>query len=102
MKKYSELVVLFKKVIYQDQEIEFIPIKTIEGIFSKKDNCFIDKDGTPYYHIIENPDSYGYCYRDSIINYKKDTESVYELTNEGKKALELVHLVDFLYHYRKQ
>ena len=72
MKKYSELVVLFKKVIYQDQEIEFIPIKTIEGIFSKKDNCFIDKDGTPYYHIIENPDSYGYCYRDSIINYKKD------------------------------
>jgi len=70
--KNIELAVLFKKIIHQNEEIEFIPISVLEGYYNNEDNSFIDKDGTPYYHIIENPDSYGYCHRDSLISYKKD------------------------------
>lgn len=71
MIKPKEIAILFKKITYPNDEIEFIPIKVIEGIYNTKENNFIDKDGTIYKHIIENPDSFGYCYRDSIENYKK-------------------------------
>jgi len=72
MKNSKELAVLFKKIVDVNKEISFIPIKVIEGNYCEEDTSFIDKDGTPYYHIIENPDSYGFCFKDSIINYKKD------------------------------
>lgn len=72
MTKTKEIAILFKKTIYPNEEIEYIPIKVIEGIYSEKENCFIDKEGTPYRHIIENQNSYGYCYRDSIVNYKSN------------------------------
>lgn len=72
MKSSKEIAILFKKKLHLNEEIEFIPIKVIEGIYNEKDNSFIDKDGTPYYHIIENPDSYGFCYKDSITNYKNN------------------------------
>lgn len=70
--KNIELAVLFKKILHQNEEVEFIPVSVLEGYYSKEDNSFVDKDGTHYYHIIENPDSYGYCHRDSLESYKKD------------------------------
>lgn len=72
MLKPKEIAILFKKTNYLNDEIEFFPIKVIEGIYNEKERCFIDKEGTTYRHIIENPNSYGYCYRDSIENYKKN------------------------------
>lgn len=94
MLKVKELAVLFKKIIYPNDEIEFIPIKVIEGIYNEKENSFIDKDGTPYRHIIENSNSYGYCYRDSIENYK---ENYKHLTLSLIKALLLKTIKKYTY-----
>lgn len=96
MKYNKELAVLFKKIIHPNQEIEFIPIKVIEGYYNKEESCFIDKDGTPYYHIIENPDSYGYCYRDDIVTYKNDYKN---LPPPLIKALILRTIKKYAYSY---
>lgn len=66
-----ELAVLFKKRVDINKNIELMPIKVIEGVYVEQDGCFLDKEGTPYYHIIENPDSYGYGYRSNIKDYKE-------------------------------
>ena len=72
MKNYDELAIIFKKKIDEDGNITFIPIKVVEGIYVEKENTFVDKEGTPYNHILENPNNYGFCYRDKIETYKKD------------------------------
>lgn len=92
----KELAILFKKILYPNGDIEFIPIKTIEGIYNQKENTFIDKDGTPYFHIIENPDSYGYCYRDNLINYKVNYK---HLTTPIIKSLLLRTIKKYTYTY---
>lgn len=94
--KNTELAVLFKKIIHQNEEIEFVPITVLEGYYSNEDNSFIDKDGTPYYHIIENPDSYGYCHRDSLLSYKKD---YHHLPLRLMKALILREIKKYNYTY---
>ena len=96
MIKPTEIAILFKKVVYPNDEIEFIPIKVIEGIYNEKENSFIDKEGTPFRHIIENPNSYGYCYRDSIANYKKNYK---HLTLPLIKALLLRTIKKYTYSY---
>ena len=72
MKTNKELAVIFKKIVNINKEIEFIPVSIVEGTYCEEDKCFIDKDGTPYSNIIENPDSYGFSYRNTISNYKEN------------------------------
>lgn len=67
----NEIAIIFKKKIDSDGNIEFMPIKAAEGTYSESENIFIDKEGTPYHHIIENPNNYGFAQRCSIDNYKK-------------------------------
>ena len=71
MKNYNDIAVIMKKIIYDDNTIEYIPLEVIEGTYEEENNAFIDFDGTPYHHIIEDPDTVCFMYRDSIINYKK-------------------------------
>lgn len=68
---YNELAVIFKKILYTDGNIEYIPEKVVEGTYNEDNNIFIDKNGTPYNNIIECPNGYGYLYRDYIEDLKQ-------------------------------
>lgn len=70
---YNELAVLFKKIIYNDASVEYIPECVIEGTYNEEIGLFIDKDGTPYNNVIESPNGYGYLFRD----YMEDLRSKY-------------------------
>ena len=70
---YNELAVLFKKIIYTDASVEYIPERVIEGTYNEEIGLFIDKNGTPYNNVIENPNGYGYLFRD----YMGDLRSKY-------------------------
>ncbi len=72
MKAYYDLALIMKKIVYQDGNIELVPLEVLEGVYDEENEAFIDLDGTPYYHIITNPDSIGFMYRDNISNYKKN------------------------------
>ena len=72
MKNYNDIAVIMKKIMYQDGSIEYVPLQVLEGTYDAEDYAFIDLDGTPYYHIIENPGSIGFMYRENIMNYKKN------------------------------
>ena len=86
MKKRHDIAVIFKKEYYLGR-MEFTPVKVISGSYDSEGKCFVDKDGTTYYHIIENPDNYGFGYFDEIYNYKKQ----HPLLNETLIKLTLLH-----------
>jgi len=70
--KYEyELATIMKKVIYQNNSIGFIPEKVVEGYYEEKSKCFVDFDGTIYFHIITDPLNYGFCNRVKICDIKK-------------------------------
>lgn len=69
MKKYNEIAIIFKRKIDKDGNIEFIPFKAVDGIYDNKKKVFIDKDGSEFYHIIDNPNGFGFGYRNYINNY---------------------------------
>ena len=72
MKNYDyDIAVIMKKIIYGENLIKYVPEKVIEGYYDDESECFIDMQGTPYYHIIENVDTYGYCDRVSFSEVKK-------------------------------
>lgn len=72
MKNYYDIALIMKKIVYEDDNVELIPSEVLEGVYDEENKTFIDLDGTPYYHIIGNPDSIGFIYRDNIVNYKKN------------------------------
>lgn len=72
MKNYYDIALIMKKIVDLDGGIEYIPIQILEGTYDEDNNTFIDLDGTPYIHIIENPETIGFLYRDNILNYKKN------------------------------
>lgn len=71
MKAYYELAVIFKKILYENGTIEFVPLKVVEGTYDQEFKVFIDKNGTPYNNLIENPNGYGFIYRDTCENFRK-------------------------------
>ena len=62
MKKSKDLAVIFRAVVNSDYSIEYKPIDVIEGTYDEENKIFIDKKRTPYFHIINTPDSYGFFF----------------------------------------
>ena len=73
---------IFKKILYEDGNIGYKPEKILEGYFADEDMLFIDKDGTPYYHIIDEVETCGYCDR---INVEEAKELYPDLNDEELK-----------------
>ena len=70
--KYEyELATIMRKVIYQNNSIGFVPEKVVEGYYEESSKCFVDFDGTIYFHIITEPLNYGFCNRIKIGDIKK-------------------------------
>ncbi len=69
---------IFKKILYDDGNIGYKPEKIVEGYFADEDMLFIDLDGTPYYHIIDEPETCGYCDRINV----EELKSIYPDLNE--------------------
>lgn len=62
MKEY-QIAIIFRKIKGNcDQEL-FVPYKVVDGEYDEKNECFVDQDGVCYFHIISNPDDFGFCYR---------------------------------------
>lgn len=80
--KDLDIVLLMKKVYYNDV-VGYRPIDCVIGYYNEEDDCFIDLEGTPYYHIIEEPESIGFCDRESL----DELRSVYleENLNDGEE-----------------
>jgi len=72
MRKQKDLVVIFRAIVNKDYSIEYKPVDVIEGIYDDENKRFFDKNRTPYLHIINTPDSYGFCFRRNILEYKKN------------------------------
>lgn len=70
MNKIYDLAVIFKRCSTYNKTF-YKPEKVVEGYLDEENGYFVDNDGAVYYHIIENPDSYGFGYADDITNYKK-------------------------------
>lgn len=72
-KNYNlDMAIIMKKIVDIDGNICFIPYKAVEGLYNGEDKCFYDCDGTPYPHIITNPNSFGYCDRLNINSLMED------------------------------
>lgn len=72
-KNYNlDMAIIMKKIVDTDGNICFIPYKAVEGLYNGEDKCFYDCDGTPYPHIITNPESFGYCDRLNINSLMED------------------------------
>lgn len=67
----NELVVLFK-VVNENFRFKLIPYKVIEGYYEIESDTFIDKKGTEYAHVINEPQYFGFLYRKDIKEYTKD------------------------------
>lgn len=70
MKKYQEFAVIFK-ISYKDEEIKYIPYNIIFGNYDEEAKVFVDKNDTPYYHIIDMPENYGFACRNDISRIAK-------------------------------
>ena len=72
MKYYDyDIALIMKKVEDSNGLIGFVPIKVVEGYYDNNDMCFVDFEGTPYYHIIDEVESYGYFERESFNKLKE-------------------------------
>lgn len=96
MRDFYEIALIMKKIVYENGNIEFVPLQVLEGTYDEEEGAFIDFDGTPYYHIIENPESVGFLYRDNISNHKKNYPY---LTSKLIKALILKTSKKYTYTY---
>lgn len=72
MKNYYDIALIMKKIVSPEKGIEYVPLQVLEGTYDEDNHMFIDLDGTPYVHIIQNPETVGYLYRDNILNYMKN------------------------------
>lgn len=96
MKKNYDLdmAIIMKKIVDEDGIVHFIPDRVAEGIYHEEDGCFYDIDGTPYPHIITNPESFGYCDRLSLASLKEGTKFM-----STKRLKELRLKFDKMYSY---
>lgn len=99
MTKYYELAIIFRKTVQEEDYVEYIPIKIVEGMYDEENRLFIDKNGRKYQHIITNPNNYGFLYRDNISDYKKNHP---HLTIPLIKALILNSAKKQIYLYSEQ
>lgn len=53
MVEIDEIATIFKRKIYPNGDIEFIPFKIIEGYYDDDENWFLDASGNTYHHISE-------------------------------------------------
>lgn len=70
MKNNKETAIIFKKKSDSEGNVEFVPVKIIKGIYNEHEKAFIDNEGTYYYHILENPNNFGFGYRNYIDAYR--------------------------------
>lgn len=117
MEKDNELCIalLMKKIINKDGFIEYKPISVAKGYYDEDGCCFVDLEGTPYFHIIEQPDSIGFCDRENLEELRNDyiqefledskDETEYDITSlnnlndeddDEKLKEELIEKVDHL------
>ena len=68
----ESLAVINKVIIHSDNLIEYKPIKVIRGIYDNEKNILYDKDMTPYSHIINGPNTYGFSIRRSISDWENE------------------------------
>lgn len=78
MKNYDyDVAVIMKKSISFNGTIGFIPVSVVGGYYNNDEMCFVDFDGTPYYHIIDSPETYGFFERESFKELKEDRDNKY-------------------------
>ena len=67
----TDIAVIFKLKV-TNKGLEYTPVKVAVGIYDNQNKEFIDNTGTPYYHIIDGNETYGFAQRIEITNlYKK-------------------------------
>lgn len=87
---------ILKKILYDDGGIGYKPEKIVEGYYADDDMLFIDLDGTPYYHIIDEPETCGFCDRVTL----EELESTYpDMSIEEIKKTILENLSDKYFVY---
>lgn len=94
MKKYQEFAVIFK-ISYQNEEIKYIPYNIIFGNYDEEAKVFVDKNDTPYYHIIDMPENYGFACRNDI---SRITKAYPHVPLKLSKALLLNAMKKYNYH----
>ena len=91
-----DLVVLMKKTYTEQGIIKFIPVKVVEGLYDEESMCFIDTDGTIYYHIICEPETYGFYARENFDNIKSK-ENTLTLSQIKRNKYKKMKDLEFLY-----
>ena len=69
--KELELATIFKRVSY-DVGDGFVPVDVVMGYFDEENSCFVDLDGTSYYHIIDEPENLGFADRENLEEVRQD------------------------------
>lgn len=76
-KNYNlDMAIIMKKIVDEDGIVRFMPYKVVEGLYNEDEGCFYDCDGTPYPHIITNPESFGYCDRLNLNSLKNGAKFI--------------------------
>ena len=58
-------VVLFK-MVKEENNISYLPVDILAGRYDENSHIFYDKNNTPYKHLIEMPESYGFAFRTEV------------------------------------
>lgn len=95
MKRDLDVAVIMKKIVDGD-EVSFVPLDVLEGNYDTTELCFVDLNGTPYTHIIEDPDSVGFCNR---LNFNEIKKHYPLLTKSIIKKLILHNAKKFTFEY---
>ena len=66
-----EIATIFKRVVY-DAGDGFVPIDVVMGYFDEENSCFVDLEGTYYYHIIDEPENLGFADREILEEVRQD------------------------------
>lgn len=53
MVEIDEIATIFKRKIYPNGDVEFIPFKIVEGYYDDEEDWFVDTNGNTYHHISE-------------------------------------------------
>jgi len=69
MKDIIDIAVIFKVQTSRLGKIEYIPVRVELGTYDESTKYFLDTNGTCYYHLIDDPENYGFCYRTDIMKY---------------------------------
>lgn len=65
MKENKNYVVLFK-MSKEEDKITYTPVDILIGKYDQNSHVFYDKNNTPYKHLIEMPESFGFAFRDEV------------------------------------